>query len=481
MVTWTRSYLISVCFFILFGCAAGEKAAKPVEEPGVPTVAIDKGIDKLADEVSVSLAAERRPKIAVVDLLGPNVNHTQLGSFISEKLITRLFKSGRFEKVLERKLLHDLLVQQKVEMEGYFDQDTVKSICGKIGIDAMVMGFIIDCGSRVEVTIRLIGTDGEILSVAEAQIDKDQSVKNMLEDLKTATLTVAITPPDVETTVSVGEKVVRSTTGIAVFRNVPQGKRSITVTARGYEVAQQTIYLNDDRSITIPLASRRVTVKLRIDPPGGEVLLDGETKGKAAQGVMVLRDTSFGRHSITVRAEGYLPATREIEVFENRSLSITLMADPLVRLANLKQDKPSFHVDIWTNKESYRVGEEIRFYFRSDRNCYLTLVDYEPTGKVKILFPNRYYQNNFIKAGKTYTIPGGEYGFKLTIEPPTGTERIKAVATTKPLSLFDLDFAKGFFPPVERSNTRGMRGIGIALDTLSTFSWAENTCTIRID
>jgi len=148
MATWTRSYLISVCFFILFGCAAGEKAAKPVEEPGVPTVAIDKGIDKLADEVSVSLAAERRPKIAVVDLLGPNVNHTQLGAFISEKLITRLFKSGRFEKVLERKLLHDLLVQQKVEMEGYFDQDTVKSICGKIGIDAMVMGFIIDCGSR---------------------------------------------------------------------------------------------------------------------------------------------------------------------------------------------------------------------------------------------------------------------------------------------------------------------------------------------
>ncbi len=481
MATWTRSYLISVCFFILFGCAAGEKASKPPEQPGVPTVAIDKGIDKLADEVSVSLAPERRPKIAVVDLLGPNDNHTQLGSFISEKLITRLFKSGRFEKVLERKLLRHLLVQQKVEMEGYFDQDTVRSICGKIGIDAMVMGFIIDCGSRVDVTVRLIDTDGEILSVAEAQIDRDQSVKNMLESLKTAALTVAITPPDVETTISVGEKVVKSSSGIAVFRDLPQGKRSITVTAKGYEVAQQTIYLNDDRSMTIPLASKRVTVTLRIDPPGGEVLLDGETKGKATQGIMVLKDVSSGQHTITVRAEAYLPETREIEVFENRSLSIMLMADPLARLANLKQDKPSFHVDIWTNKERYRVGEEIRFYFRSDRDCYLTLIDYDPSGKVKVLFPNRYYQNNFIRAGEAYTIPGGEYGFKLTIEPPTGIERIKAIATTKPLSLFDLDFAKGFFPPVERSNTRGMRGISIALDNLPTFSWAENTCTIRID
>jgi hypothetical protein len=160
---------------------------------------------------------------------------------------------------------------------------------------------------------------------------------------------------------------------------------------------------------------------------------------------------------------------------------MTLLADPLITLANLKQDKPSFDVDIWTNKDRYRVGEEIRFSFRSDQDCYLTLIDYEPTGKVKILFPNRYYQNNFIRAGKTYVIPGSEYGFKLTIEPPTGTERIKAIATADPLSLFDLDFAKGFFPPVERTNMRGMRGISIALDNLPKVGWAENTCSITIE
>ena len=40
------------------------------------------------------------------------------------------------------------------------------------------------------------------------------------------------------------------------------------------------------------------------------------------------------------------------------------------------------------------------------------------------------------------TTGGREYGFKLTIEPPIGIEKIKAIATTKPLSLFDLDFSK---------------------------------------
>jgi len=134
--------LILVSLLVFFGCAAREKAIKPTEKPVVPEMTIDMAIGKLVHEVTKSLASEKQPKIAVVDLLGPNDNHTQLGSFISEKLITRLFMSGRFEKVLERRLLRDILTQQRIEMEGYFDQDTVSSICGKIGIDAMVMGFI---------------------------------------------------------------------------------------------------------------------------------------------------------------------------------------------------------------------------------------------------------------------------------------------------------------------------------------------------
>ena len=475
------AHLVMLVALIALGCAGGQEAVKPAEGLLGTELTIDKGVDKLAQEISGSLAPNRRPKIAVVDFLGPHDNHTQLGSFMSEKLITRLFQSRRFDKVLERKLLQDLLVQQKIEMEGYFDQDTVQSVCDKIGIDAMVMGFIIDCGSRVEVNARLIDTNGEILSVAEAQIAKDHAVTSMLQDLKTATLTLAITPSDVEASVAVGDRMARCTDGIAVFRDLPQGKRGIVVTARGYEALHQSTYLNDDRIIAVPLTAKRATLSLRIVPPQGEILMDGETKGKASHGVMILKDVPSGKHTVMVRAEGYLPEARELELYGNKSVSIGLTADPLVTIANLKQDKPAFNIDIWTNKKRYRLGEEIRFYFRSDQDCYLTLVDYEPNGKVKVLFPNQFFQDNFVKGGKTYIIPGKEYGFKLTIEPPTGTERIKAIATTNPLSLFDLDFTKGFFPPVERTNMRGMRGISIALDNLPKMGWAENTCTITIE
>lgn len=312
--------LILACLLLSFGCAARQGEIKPggstpskKEERVAPAMTLEMGIDKLAREVSQSLPLEKRPKIAVVDLLGPNNNHTQLGSFIGEKLITKLFISGRFEKVLERRLLRHLLMQQKIEMEGYFDQDTVKSVCGKIGIDAMVMGFITDCGSRVDVNVRLINTNGEILSVAEAQIERDQVVNTMLQGVKKATLKVAVDPSHVEVSLAVGQEMVRTIDGIAIFRDLPQGNRSIIVTARGYETVQESIYLNDDRSMTIPLTPKKATLTLRVAPPQGEILLDGENKGRASQGKMVLRDVLSGKHTILARAEGYLPETREIE------------------------------------------------------------------------------------------------------------------------------------------------------------------------
>jgi hypothetical protein len=473
IITLKTHVLAMVSVLMVLGCTGPQREERPLK------VTTNMAINKLASEISKSLPLERQLKIAVVDLLGPNDNQTQLGSFISKKLSRKLFVSGRFEKVLEQKLLRDLLMQQKIEMEQYFDQDTVKSVCEKIGIDAMVMGFITDCGSRVDLNVRLIDTKGEILSVADAQIDRDQ-VQSMLRGVKKATLTVAVDPADVEAVVTTGDRVLKSIDGTAVFRDLPQGKRSIIVTAKGYKVVQKSVYLTDSRAIALPLTPRRVTLTLRIAPPQGEIVFDGESKGKASQGVMVLRDVPSGKHTVLARAEGYLPETREIELCESKTISMELLSNPLMKIMNLKQDKLSFNIDIWTDKETYRLDEEIGLYFRSDKDCYVTLIDYEPNGNVKILFPNRYNQNNFVKAGKTYVIPGSEYSFKLNIVSPTGIETIKAIATTKPLSLFELDFSRDFFPQVDRTNTRGMVGISIALDRLADYSWAEDTCTINI-
>lgn len=326
--------VVLVLLLLFVGCAprqgalrAGESISSETDIPVAPAVPLEIGIDRVAQEISESLGSEQRPKIAVVDLLGPCDNHSQLGSFISEKLITKLFLSGRFEKVLERRLLRHLLVQQRIEMEEYFNQDTVRSVCEKIGIDAMVMGFVTDRGSRVDVNVRLINTQGEILSVGETQIDKDLVTSGMLEATKKASLTVAINPSHVNASVALGEAVVRSINGIALFRRIPQGNRSIIVTARGYEPVQESIYLNDDRTLTVRMVPRRATLTLTIDPPQAEIVFDGEDKGEASDGMMVLRDVPVGKHTILITSKGYLPDTREIELYEERAISIKLLSD----------------------------------------------------------------------------------------------------------------------------------------------------------
>jgi hypothetical protein len=91
---------IMILFFLASGCAVDKKGIKTSQQSGIPPISLENGIDKLAKDITESLPIEKKLKIAVVDLLGPNDVHTQLGSFVSEKLITKLYKSRRFEKVL---------------------------------------------------------------------------------------------------------------------------------------------------------------------------------------------------------------------------------------------------------------------------------------------------------------------------------------------------------------------------------------------
>ena len=92
---------------------------------------------------------------------------------------------------------------------------------------------------------------------------------------------------------------------------------------------------------------------------------------------------------------------------------------------------PEFRIEVWTDKESYIVGEDITIYFKSNKDSYLTLFDFTPGAGVRLLFPNRYQKNNFLAANKVHIIPPG-FG----VTPPTGKEMFRAIATTSPWQFF---------------------------------------------
>jgi hypothetical protein len=157
---------------------------------------------------------------------------------------------------------------------------------------------------------------------------------------------------------------------------------------------------------------------------------------------------------------------------------------------------PSFEVRVWTETGSARserdihvvpagsanthtLGKTISIHFSATRDCYITLLNIGTSGKLTIIFPNTYVQNNFIRAYHTYTFPGKEYPFDFKLTGPCGTEKIKAIATLKPSTFTAADFSQN---GVLRG-ARPVRDIKVVEEPTKTRileEWTEDMCTFEV-
>jgi hypothetical protein len=91
-------------------------------------------------------------------------------------------------------------------------------------------------------------------------------------------------------------------------------------------------------------------------------------------------------------------------------------------------------VDIWVDRgdwATYRPGDRLLAFFRVDRPCYVTILDYAPDGRVDVLFPNRWSGSNFVRPGRTYRMPESRR-YSLRIAGPGGVETLVACAHEVP-------------------------------------------------
>jgi hypothetical protein len=129
-------------------------------------------------------------------------------------------------------------------------------------------------------------------------------------------------------------------------------------------------------------------------------------------------------------------------------------------LARLDNPSPPFKVEVWANRArpgerdlvveqldaspdeklvEARVGDVLRFNFRAERDCYLTLINVGTSGKITILFPNEYQPDGLVRGGRVYrTETKGEMPFRIRAKGPPGRELVKVIATVEPLELSSL-------------------------------------------
>lgn len=88
------------------------------------------------------------------------------------------------------------------------------------------------------------------------------------------------------------------------------------------------------------------------------------------------------------------------------------------------------HVSLWTDRSTYTIGQNVEVFFRVNQDSYLYLYNTDARGITRLIFPNAYDGDNFLRANATYRIPDRNY--RLVATHPAGRETLYAVATTTP-------------------------------------------------
>ena len=79
-------------------------------------------------------------------------------------------------------------------------------------------------------------------------------------------------------------------------------------------------------------------------------------------------------------------------------------------------------------KQDYRLTDYLTIRLEADRDCYITLFNWEADGTFKQLFPNKFDTDNFIRAGSSINFPTRDSNFDIRLSGPEGIERLKLVA-----------------------------------------------------
>lgn len=127
-------------------------------------------------------------------------------------------------------------------------------------------------------------------------------------------------------------------------------------------------------------------------------------------------------------------------------------------------------INVWTDKQTYVVGENALIYFAVNQQAYIYIYDLQPDGVVRLVFPNAYSQNNFVAPG-THVLP--DAGYKFLITPPTGLERLQIFASLIPLNLTPSTYTE----PYPQVAPQGIQGqiMGITPQACWTTAWASFT------
>lgn len=115
---------------------------------------------------------------------------------------------------------------------------------------------------------------------------------------------------------------------------------------------------------------------------------------------------------------------------------------PVVQ-ASMEDPRAPLTVALWTDKDTYRPGDVMKFFFRGNKPFYAHAVYVDAKGNLVEVTP--YNKARHYNGGVTYEIPGEGDSFTLMITPPLGEEMLVLYASTQPLSEYGGQMVENVF------------------------------------
>ncbi len=107
-------------------------------------------------------------------------------------------------------------------------------------------------------------------------------------------------------------------------------------------------------------------------------------------------------------------------------------------LDNTKFNDGSLELSI--NKSVFKVGEALKINFSVSEPMYVRIVLINSEGKVSTVFPNVFQNDNYCLPRKIYSIPAATDSYSILVDKPTGTDKLRAIASRTPIPADGIHF-----------------------------------------
>ncbi len=264
--------------------------------------------------------------------------------------------------------------------------------------------------------------------------------------------------------------------------NEGNNTRQVTITAAAVPALPDLIVESVTYTPTAPTVGTTLTFQITVRNQGGApaglfyIALQG-LAGTQYASVSALPAGS--RVTVTLQ----LPLSAPSETF-----TITADATNRVREADETNNtyqvtvtaaQPPLTLTIRTDKPTYTVGENVRITIEVSRASYVYVVELDPQGRAKLLFPNYWERDPRLSAGTTVLPRRTDY--QIRAGEPTGVSRLFAFAADRAVGLFPATFPSATFPILSTNGAAFLAQVRTWLGAnVPAGSWAEASTQVSV-